>query len=226
MSGTRDGRAPQEFAVILVAAGTATRMGFDKLWADVAGRPLLCLALGAVQRVGADEVVLVVAEDKIADAERLAPWARVVGGGARRRDSVLAGLRATDRLWLAVHDAARAFVPDALFRQGLETARAMGVAVPVVPLKDTVKEVEAGRVRATVDRSAHWAVQTPQVFRRDLLERALASSEDDVTDEATLLERQGVPVTTFLGAEENFKITTPFDFALAEWLAARRQATA
>jgi 2-C-methyl-D-erythritol 4-phosphate cytidylyltransferase len=122
--------------------------------------------------------------------------------------------------WIAIHDAARALAPPALFRRGLDAAQATGAAVPVVPLKDTIKRVVDSRVVATPDRVEHMAVQTPQVFRRDLLERALALTDDDVTDEAALVEQLGIQVAVFDGDERAFKVTTPLDFALARSLLA------
>jgi len=85
-------------------------------------------------------------------------------------------------------------------------------------LKDTIKRVSDGLVVDTPPRAEHVVVQTPQIFRRDLLERALASTDDDVTDEAALVERLGIAVATFAGDERAFKITTPLDFALARTL--------
>jgi 2-C-methyl-D-erythritol 4-phosphate cytidylyltransferase len=88
----------------------------------------------------------------------------------------------------------------------------------VVPLKDTIKRIADSRVVATPPRAEHVAVQTPQVFRRDLLVRALALTDDDVTDEAALIERLGIAVAVFEGDERAFKVTTPLDFALARTL--------
>ena len=90
--------------------------------------------------------------------------------------------------------------------------------MPVVPLKDTIKRVVDSRVVSTPVRAEHFAVQTPQVFRRDLLARALALTDDDVTDEATLVERLGISVAVFPGDDRAMKITTPLDFALARAL--------
>jgi 2-C-methyl-D-erythritol 4-phosphate cytidylyltransferase len=156
----------------------------------------------------------------VAQAAALAPRACVVPGGARRRDSVAAGVAASKAPWLAIHDAARALTPPELFARGLQAAQATGAAVPVIPLKDTIKRVADGRVVATPPRAEHAVVQTPQVFRRDLLERALALSDDDVTDEAALVEQLGVSVAVFAGDERAFKVTTPLDFALARTLLA------
>jgi len=207
-----------EFAIVLVAAGTSTRMGFPKLWADVSGQPLIARALDSARAAQPLELVLVVAEDRLLQARALAPSARVVTGGVRRRDSVAAGLAASTCEWLAVHDAARALAPPHLFHRGLEAARPTGAATPAIPLKDTIKRVADARVLDTPDRSKHVAVQTPQVFHRDVLARALAASDDDVTDEAALAEQLGVRVAVFDGDELAFKVTTPLDFALARTL--------
>src|SRR5579859_218574 len=190
-------------------------MGFPKLWADVCGRPLLVRAIDAAGGACPTELIVVVNPERVADTVALAPRARVVAGGARRRDSVAAGLAASTAPWLAIHDAARALAPADLFSRGLAAAQATGAAVPVLPLKDTIKRVAAARVVATLPRAEHVIVQTPQVFRRDVLALALALSDDDVTDEATLVEQLGVQVATFDGDERAFKVTTPLDFALA-----------
>jgi 2-C-methyl-D-erythritol 4-phosphate cytidylyltransferase len=160
-----------EFAIVLVAAGASTRMGFPKLWADVHGQPLITHAVSSAIAANPSEMVLVVAEDRVHEAGDLAPSARIVCGGARRRDSVAAGLAACSCEWLAIHDAARALAPPALFLRGLEAARATGAAIPAVPLKDTIKRVADSRVLDTPLRSQHVAVQTPQVFHRDVLRR-------------------------------------------------------
>jgi 2-C-methyl-D-erythritol 4-phosphate cytidylyltransferase / 2-C-methyl-D-erythritol 2,4-cyclodiphosphate synthase len=209
-----------DFAIVVVAAGDSTRMGFSKLWTEIRGQPLLAHALTSVRVAAPSQIVLVVGADRIDAATALAPDARVVSGGLRRRDSVTAGLHASRAEWLAIHDAARALAPPELFQRGLKAAQATGAAVPVIPLKDTVKRVANSRVVATPNRAEHMAVQTPQIFRRDLLERALALSDDDVTDEAALVEQLGIQVAVFDGDELAFKVTTPQDFALARTLLA------
>lgn len=209
--------ASAEFAIVLVAAGTSTRMGFPKLWADVHGQPLITHALSSAIAANPSEMVVVVSEDRVRQASRLAPSARVVVGGTRRRDSV-AGLAACTCEWLAIHDAARALTPPAVFQRGLRAARATGAAIPAVPLKDTIKRIADARVIDTPPRSQHVAVQTPQIFRRDVLMRALALTDDDVTDEAALAEQLGVTVAIFEGDEMAFKVTTPLDLALVRTL--------
>jgi 2-C-methyl-D-erythritol 4-phosphate cytidylyltransferase len=204
-----------DFAIVLVAAGSSARMGFDKLWADLEGQPLLAHALAMAREAQPDELVLVVAPNRLSEASALAPDARVIPGGPRRRDSVAAGLAACSATWVAVHDAARALAPPRLFCEGLAAAQATGAAIPVLPVVDTIKQVVDGRVRGTLPRAEYALVQTPQVFRRDLLTRALDSSDLDVTDEATLVEHLGVSVATFGGDERAFKLTTPLDGLVA-----------
>ena len=131
--------------------------------------------------------------------------------------------RLADVQWVVIHDVARPCVDRAMVYRGLEAAQATGAAVAAVPVTDTVKVVEGGvRVAETLDRSRLWAVQTPQVFRRDLLEAAFAQIPDDVTDEATMLERLGHEVHVFPGDYGNLKVTTPQDLALAEAILASR----
>jgi 2-C-methyl-D-erythritol 4-phosphate cytidylyltransferase / 2-C-methyl-D-erythritol 2,4-cyclodiphosphate synthase len=205
-----------DLAIVLVAAGASTRMGFPKLWADIGGQPVLAHAVSAARSINAREVIAVVATDRVAHASF--DGVRAVAGGARRRDSVAAGVAACTCEWIAIHDAARALAPPELYTRGLSAAQTTGAAIPVLPLKDTIKRVSDGLVVDTPPRAEHVVVQTPQLFRRDLLERALASTDEDVTDEAALVERLGIAVATFPGDERAFKITTPLDFAIARRL--------
>jgi 2-C-methyl-D-erythritol 4-phosphate cytidylyltransferase len=208
---------------ILVAAGSSQRMGFDKLWTELAGQYVIAYALKQLLASRLiDQVALVVAAARRPDAERLLDGlggrATLCLGGERRRDSVAAGLDALgDPSWVLVHDAARPFLVAALIERGLAAARATGAAVAAVPARDTIKRVADGLVVETPSRAELWLVQTPQVFRGDLLRSALALP-DDVTDEATLVERLGGQVRIFAGDDTNWKITTPADLRLAEAL--------
>lgn len=208
-------------AIVVVAAGASTRMGFPKLWVDICGQPLLARALESARAAQPSELILVVSHDRLEQASEMVPFARVVRGGSRRRDSVAIGLEATSAQWLAIHDAARALAPPELFQRGLRAAQATGAAIPAIPLKDTIKRVAHSRVVDTPPRADHMSIQTPQIFRRDVLERALALTDEDVTDEAALVEQLGIHVAVFDGDERAFKVTTPLDFELARALLAR-----
>lgn len=204
--------------IVLLAAGTSSRMGFDKLWVDLCGRPLIAWPIRAAQGVEPAELVIVAPKGHHAALASLAPEARLVEGGARRRDSVAAGLAATSHDWVAIHDGARPLVPTELFAQGLVAARESGAAVPGIAVTDTIKRRAGDTVAETLARDSLVAIQTPQVFRRDLLSQALASSDEDATDEAVLLERLGYTVAIYAGDERNVKATTPLQLALLETL--------
>jgi 2-C-methyl-D-erythritol 4-phosphate cytidylyltransferase len=218
---------------IVVAAGRSTRMGFDKLWADLGGRPVLAWSLETLAGVASvDRLVVVTSDDRHDDVWRLVGRTvparlrgRAVPGGERRRDSVAAGLAAlSDCDWLLVHDAARPFLTEATIARGLEAVRSTGACVAALPARDTIKRVRADRtVVETPPREELWTVQTPQLFRRDLLQDALAATDDDATDEAALVERIGGTVRVFEGDTMAFKITTPDDLEIARALLAVRQ---
>jgi len=208
--------------LIIVAAGSASRMGgIDKVWADLGGMPLL---QWSIDRLGpfTDAIVVVVRADDLVTARerlRLLPQLRIVPGGAERSDSVRAGLAAllaSDVI--AVHDAARPFAHHELLLQGTGCLATAAGAVPGEPVRDTIKEVgSADRVVRTVDRNRFRAIQTPQVFRADILRAAHAGS-GQASDDSALVEQLGATVACFPGHAENFKITTPFDLTVARLL--------
>ena len=216
---------------VVPAGGRSARMaGVDKLFALLGGRPLLCWCVEALEAY-ADmaEIVVAVAPERMTEARRLARergWAktRLVEGGARRQDSVANGLAALGAVdWVLVHDGDRPFLDAALIADGLRAARTTGVAVASVPLKDTVKRIGGdGTVVATLERDMLRAVQTPQVFRADIIRRAYADSSETVTDDAMLAERLGYAVRLYDGAYDNLKVTTPDDLVVAEVFARRR----
>jgi 2-C-methyl-D-erythritol 4-phosphate cytidylyltransferase len=214
---------------IIVAAGSGVRMeGQDKLFSIVAGRPLLAHAIAAFEDCRTVQRIVVVLSDanyergKAMLAEQT--FSKVAGactGGARRQDSVYCGLQTLGEVtWVAVHDAARPLIRPGMIARGLEAARETGASVPVMPLVDTIKEVDDNdNVARTLDRTRLRAAQTPQCFRYDLLLRAHREITADVTDDAAMMEKLGVPVKTYEGRRRNIKITTPEDIALAEaWL--------
>ncbi len=213
---------------MVVAAGRSLRMrGLDKLFAPLGDRPLLAHTLAAFQSCPAvDRVVLVLAADNLARGQALAEREgldkvfTVCPGGQHRRDSVWAGLEALGPCaWVAVHDGARPFITPRLIEEGLEAAHETGAAICAVPAQDTVKRVdEQRRVLRTLDRRRLWLIQTPQVFRYDILRDAHQRSRRPATDDAALVERLGRRVQVFSGSPHNLKVTTPEDLTLAEAL--------
>jgi 2-C-methyl-D-erythritol 4-phosphate cytidylyltransferase len=214
---------------IIVAAGRGERMGASrpKAFLDLAGQPLLlksALAFDAAPSV--DAIVAVVPTGEIEAARGiLAPVRKlraVVGGGSRRQDSVLEGLKqAPDGFagTVLVHDAARPLVDVALVESVLRGAAETGAALPVLGLVDTVKRVRDSRVVETLDRTELAAAQTPQAFRFGVLVEAYEAAFRDrvtLTDEAMAVERLGRPVRAVPGSPLNKKITTPEDLAWAE----------
>ena len=213
---------------IIVAAGSGERMGgVQKAFAPLLGREMVAYSLRAMEdSQDVDYIVLVVASGSVEKAKSivlsmgLCKVSAVCSGGATRRESVLAGLRAApdDSEITLVHDGARPCVTAELITRGVEAAREHGAVVPAVPVQDTIKEArQDGRVVATPDRWRLYAAQTPQAFRTELLKRAHAEAPADlVLDDASLVEALGEPVHIFEGDAGNIKVTTPTDVAIAE----------
>jgi len=216
------------FALLLPAAGLGARMGGRKTLLALAGRPILrhTLERFAPFRGRICQTIVVAHPADLSAIERECPGACVVAGGARRQDSVAAGLArvAPEADLVAIHDAVRPFVASAAIAAALEAAERVGAAIVATPMKPTVKRVAEGLIAATVDRHGLWCAQTPQVFRRPLLLEACAAAQREgaeVTDDAQLVERLGHPVAVVPGSDLNLKITTPEDLALAEAILAR-----
>ena len=217
---------------VIAAAGSSSRMaGVDKIFALLEGRAVLAHSVAAFEahpRVGAAVVVLHADSVKRGgDLAREMGWSKVAGvvaGGDRRQDSVAAGLDALppECQWVLVHDGARPCVTGDVIDRGIDAAEACGAAVAATPVKDTIKVIDAdGVVVETPDRAALWAVQTPQVFRLDLLRAAYAGNDTDVTDDAALVEQMGHAVRVFQGSYDNIKVTTPEDLDVAAALLRR-----
>ena len=204
--------------------------GVDKTLVELGGKPLVAYSLDALhssKNVGS--VVLVLSEDNIEMASRLVtatPYPKVISiciGGARRQDSVRIGLDLLPEAeWIIVHDGARPLLNTELIARGLSEALITGVAVAAVPVKETIKAATSDMlVTETLAREVLWTVQTPQVFRRDLLSKAHRLVTDDVTDDASMVELSGGNVRLYMGSYDNIKVTTPDDLLLAEVLLAR-----
>jgi 2-C-methyl-D-erythritol 4-phosphate cytidylyltransferase len=217
---------------IVAAAGSSSRAGgADKLFATLAGRPLLSHVLSAIEAAPeVDRIVVVAAApnlDRVRDLVADSGFAKVTAvceGGERRQDSVRLGLEALGQCdWVLVQDGCRLLLHDTI-AAGLEAAGETGAAIPAVPVSDTLKHAgEGDTIERTVDRAGLWAAQTPQVFRYDVLARAHREVSEDVTDDAAMLEALGIPVRLFPGSPLNLKVTTAGDLALAEALLSRAE---
>lgn len=223
-------------ALLLLAAGRGSRFGGDvpKVYLDLDGTAVLLRSAQRLVEVAdprrgeAELLVLVGAEDRAAHLPPLlAPLeqlgARIVDGGATRQESMRRGLAAAaaDCDYVLVHDAARPLFPVAAARECLQAAAVTGAALLAVPTPDTLKQVDGGLVLRTVDRRGVYCAQTPQVVRRDLLERALAHAERlrlDATDDVGLVEAIGERVAVVRGSPHNLKITQRDDLAIASAL--------
>ncbi len=215
---------------VIVAAGRGTRMGTkeSKQYLPINGKPILVYTLEAFEK--ADEVstvVLVVSKEDIVHCQSyiekygLTKISAIVAGGTSRQGSVFEGLQHLNTEWVIVHDGVRPFVSIENMIECWRAAEQYGAAVIAVRVKDTIKIAdEAGMVHSTLDRNSLWAIQTPQAFRCSDLMTAHKRAELDGyegTDDASLMERSGIPVRIVEGDYGNIKITTPDDLQWAEF---------
>ena len=204
-----------------------------KAFLSVRGRTLLSRSLVRLEKLapGAQVVVAVHPEDRSRYMDPLRPEldavmaTTVVEGGATRLDSMRSALAACDpdRDLILIHDAARPFFPVEAARDAMRRAMEVGAALVALPATDTVKRVDQDlKVTETLERTGLWLAQTPQVIRRSLLEKGLENALADpgtFTDDVSLLEPLGGAVAVVRGSNQNIKITTREDLALAELLA-------
>ena len=222
----------QRVGAVIVAAGWSQRMGgVDKMFALLGGKPVLAWAVDVFQQCKLiDQIVVVVSKQSRGRCPQLVTergWSKVsiCTGGRRRQDSVVAGLSQLKPCqWVIIHDGARPLVTENLIEHGLKAAGETGAAITAVPVTDTIKVAGDDRVvQLTLPRGKLWAVQTPQVFRFDIITEAYHQVETEVTDDASLVEQLDHKVKLYIGAYDNIKITTPDDLALAEILGQRRE---
>lgn len=209
----------------ILAAGSSSRAGVDKVLADLGGHPVLVWSVQAAQVAACfREIIVVAPAEKLAAVTAVTQGrdgVRVIAGGATRTASSWAALDAAgDADVIAVHDAARPFVPPSLFQRCVEIAKSEGSAVAGLPLADTVRRAnEAGAAREEIEREGLWAAQTPQVFRRDLLEKTRAAAgARSFSDDAAAVVAAGLSVKMVPGERRNLKITTFEDLAYAREL--------
>ena len=215
---------------VVPAGGTGTRMGgtVPKQFLELNGKPILYYTLKTLQDCGIiSELILVVPEKEYENA--CTDWlgkpeivTKVVVGGEKRQDSVYNGFceLSPQTEIVLVHDGVRPFLSHQMIQESVDAAREYGAAITAIRVNDTIKKVEdSGLVSKTVDRDGLWRVQTPQVFRYELLEEAFKKANSEKfygTDEGTLIEHLGKPVKVVEGSEQNIKITRPEDLRLSE----------
>lgn len=223
--------------MVIVAAGRSSRMGgVDKQVALLGGEAVIAHSLRVFEEMDVvGSIVLVMSAENLHEGKGVVEaggFSKVVGvvaGGERRQDSVKIGL---DLLaggedgapeFVAVHDGARPFIDSEMVERGLTVAQKIGAAIAAVPVKDTIKMAPHRVVTETPDRDGMWAVQTPQMFRFDVLKTAHEMTSDDVTDDASMVESVGGLVAVFEGSNDNIKLTTPEDMELAALIYERRK---
>jgi len=218
-------------AAVIVAAGRGERMRSEtrKAFLEFAGRPLFVHSVETftrVPRVG--RIVVVVHSDDLAAArsalDSIDSAAAVVAGGATRRDSSLAGIRAAAEAEIVlIHDGCRPLVDRALIGRVLDEVERHGAAVPVLPSTDTLYRIDGvdPRVAEVLDRTSIARAQTPQGFRRATILRCLETADPAITDDVSALIAAGQPVVAVEGSPANLKITVPEDLRWAEALAER-----
>ncbi len=208
----------------ILAAGSSSRAGTDKVSLELGGHPVLLWSIAAAEASHAfDEIVVVAPRERVAALTPIVGTrARVVPGGPTRTSSSWAGLDAlAGHAIIAIHDAARPFATPSLFAKVVAVATEFGSGIPGLAIAETVRRAdEAGRSVEEVDRNGLWTAQTPQAFQRALLERArTAAGERSFTDDAAAVIAFDVDVRLVPGERRNFKLTSPEDVAYARELA-------
>ncbi len=216
----------QKVGAIIVAAGRGERMsGLDKMFAPLGGKPVLARVVNVFEQCNSiDQIVVALSAQALEQGKKLVAqegFSKVTDvclGGKLRQNSVAAGLsRLKNCHWVVIHDGARPLVTVALIETGLGVAGEIGAAVAAVPITDTIKVAgDDSFVQKTPLRQNLWAVQTPQVFRSDIITQAYRKIRAEVTDDASLVERLGCRIKLYMVSYDNIKITNVSDLALAE----------
>ena len=215
-----------KIAVIIAAGGTGKRMGQPKQFLPLLGKSVVEWTIEAFKKVpSVSQIIVTVAGDNLEKARRLGVEA--TEGGAERQDSVSNGMKlvAPDTDLVVIHDGARPLITIDIIKKAVKEAKEYGASIVGVPVKDTIKSVGDDLfIEKTVDRDALWQAQTPQVFKYEIITRALKRAKGKATDDSKLVEDLGVKVKMVLGSYENIKITTPEDLVIAETILRNRAA--
>ena len=230
---------PLSCAAVVLGAGSAQRMGFDKMTAMLDGQPVLVRAINAFEQSPLiEEIVVVTKEERLEEVAEfcktynLSKVSSVVMGGKTRTESALAGVMALkkDCRLTAIHDGARPFVSKQLIEDCIRRASIQYAAIPVVKSTDTLRAVdENGSLIGTYDRDRVVRVQTPQIFLSEIIKGALSDAVQKgmtFTDDASAVERMGIRIQAVEGDEENIKLTTPQDMLIAQGILERRKSAA
>lgn len=229
-------------SAVVVAAGKGLRLKskISKPLIRIKSKPLIIHSLEFLNKYHLIKEIIVVANPENAGEiinkikrHKIDKIKNVVLGGLKRKDSVYNGLKATDECadMVLIHDSARPFIDDKILGQVIKQAKKYGAAVVGVPVKATIKQVHSPQstvhsnfiVKKTLDRENIWEIQTPQVFRRELILEAYKKfGNENVTDDAMLIEKMGVRVAVVFGSYNNIKITTPEDLVIAEAIAEKK----
>lgn len=230
-----DSTSPAFASVVIVAAGRGERFGFTaKVLAIAGGRPLLAWSIIAASQAACVRDIIIVTGHHTDEPIRhmldgliLGKPVTIVAGGERRQDSVAAGVAAVSPLSdvVLIHDGARPLATTGMFESCANEARRSGAAIIAIPVSDTLKRVHQFMIHETVSREALWSAQTPQGFRRNVIQGAIertCNMDNEFTDEASLLEVLGLPVRIVRGERDNIKVTHPDDLELVDALLWRR----
>jgi len=219
---------------VIVAAGSSSRMGFDKLMAPLCGVPVIVHTLRAFEACArVNEIIVVTQSEKIVDIASLckvhgiSKVTKILIGGETRVHSSLAGVSEADKRAkvIAIHDGARPMVTPEIISAAIHEAVLNRAAAPAIPVRDTIKVAENGVVTATPERASLFAVQTPQTFDADVIKAALTDAVVKnlaVTDDCAAAEAMGITIRLTPGSDENLKITTPVDLLTAEGILRKR----
>ena len=214
-------------AAVVVAAGSSNRMGFDKVFAELDGSPVICHSIWTFEQNNRiDEIIVVMREEMIAQVLSFSKEYgfnkihSIVKGGVTRQQSVFCGVQACseDVEYICIHDGARPLVSQEVVDSALNFAFLHGAATAAVPVTNTVKQNKDGFVGATLLRDELMAIQTPQVFKMETYLKAYENAKSDYSDDCQLLEAIGARVAFSQGDYKNIKLTTPEDLIFAQAL--------
>lgn len=219
----------QYVSAVILAAGSSSRMGVDKITAQLSGLPVIAYSIKAMAESNADEIIIVASESNfdviktIADSIKTDKPTKVITGGKTRAESAINAFNAINEKSeiVSVHDGARPLVSPLICNKAFEKAAECGGAIAAVWVKDTIKKVENGIITATPERKNLMQAQTPQAFTREVYKKAIEymkSNPAEITDDASAAEMAGCRVAVVEGDYRNIKLTTPDDFLVAQTL--------